>query len=35
LIENVRSFITEESSRNLLIRKIDSVEKRLGEMDSN
>jgi len=35
LIENVRSSITEESSRNLLIRKIDSVEKRLGEMDSN
>jgi translin len=35
LIENVRSSITEESSRKLLIRKIDSVEKRLGEMDSN
>jgi translin len=35
LIENVRSSITEESSRKLLIRKIDSVEKRLGEMNSN
>jgi translin len=35
LIENVRSSLTEESNRNLLVQKIDSLEKRLGEINSN
>lgn len=30
LIENVRSSLTEESSRNVLIKKMDILEKRLG-----
>jgi len=33
LIENVRSSLTEESSRNLLIKKMDILEKRLGSLN--